>query len=58
MVAAGKRLTFVTEEEDFEIFFKSKNVDFQEAVQEAVWRTGKKQHKMTTLVLYGLIKLF
>lgn len=47
MVAAGKRLTFVTEEEDFEIFFKSKNVDFQEAVQEAVWRTGKKQHKMT-----------
>ncbi|XP_048453007.1 24-hydroxycholesterol 7-alpha-hydroxylase-like [Rhincodon typus] len=38
--AAGKRLTFVTDEEDFEIFFKSKNVDFQEAVQEAVWHTG------------------
>ncbi|XP_078256270.1 24-hydroxycholesterol 7-alpha-hydroxylase isoform X1 [Rhinoraja longicauda] len=45
VVAAGKRLTFVTEEEDFEIFFKSKNVDFQEAVQEAVWRTASISRK-------------
>ncbi|XP_078069858.1 24-hydroxycholesterol 7-alpha-hydroxylase [Mustelus asterias] len=40
VVAAGKRLTFITEEEDFELFFKSKNVDFQEGVQEAVWHTA------------------
>ncbi|XP_051880889.1 LOW QUALITY PROTEIN: 24-hydroxycholesterol 7-alpha-hydroxylase [Pristis pectinata] len=48
VVAAGKRLTFVTEEEDFEIFFKSKNVDFQEAVQEAVWRTASISRKSFT----------
>ncbi|XP_043538738.1 24-hydroxycholesterol 7-alpha-hydroxylase isoform X1 [Chiloscyllium plagiosum] len=45
VVAAGKRLTFITEEEDFEIFFKSKDVDFQEAVQEAVWRTASISRK-------------
>ncbi|XP_067840594.1 24-hydroxycholesterol 7-alpha-hydroxylase [Heptranchias perlo] len=45
VVAAGKRLTFVTEEDDFEIFFKSKNVDFQEAVQEAVWHTASISRK-------------
>ncbi|XP_067880746.1 24-hydroxycholesterol 7-alpha-hydroxylase isoform X3 [Heterodontus francisci] len=45
VVAAGKRLTFITEEEDFEIFFKSKNVDFQQAVQEAVQHTASISRK-------------
>ncbi|XP_041044265.1 24-hydroxycholesterol 7-alpha-hydroxylase isoform X6 [Carcharodon carcharias] len=45
VVAAGKRLTFITEEEDFEIFFRSKNVDFQEAVQEPVWHTASISRK-------------
>ncbi|KAL0967474.1 hypothetical protein UPYG_G00252710 [Umbra pygmaea] len=38
--AAGKRLTFVTLHEDFRIFFMSKDVDFEQAVQEAVHHTA------------------
>uniref|UniRef100_A0A8C9WEN5 Cytochrome P450, family 39, subfamily A, polypeptide 1 n=1 Tax=Scleropages formosus TaxID=113540 RepID=A0A8C9WEN5_SCLFO len=34
--AAGKRLTFVTQHEDFRTFFTSKGVDFEQAVQEPV----------------------
>ena len=30
---AGKYMTFVTDPEDFPLFFQNKNVDFQEAVQ-------------------------
>ena len=30
---AGKCMTFVTDPEDFPLFFQNKNVDFQQAVQ-------------------------
>ena len=36
----GKRFTFLTDPEDFKIFFQSPNVDFQQAVQQAVQKTG------------------
>uniref|UniRef100_A0A672S1G2 Cytochrome P450, family 39, subfamily A, polypeptide 1 n=1 Tax=Sinocyclocheilus grahami TaxID=75366 RepID=A0A672S1G2_SINGR len=39
VVAAGKRLTFVTLNEYFQAFFTSKDVDFEQAVQEAVHNT-------------------
>ena len=38
---AGKRLTFLTEPEDFKYFFDSNTVDFQKAVQKPVEKTGK-----------------
>ncbi|KAI1897571.1 hypothetical protein AGOR_G00084640 [Albula goreensis] len=38
--AAGKRLTFVTLHEDFHTFFMSKDVDFEQAVQEPVHNTA------------------
>ncbi|XP_033113228.1 24-hydroxycholesterol 7-alpha-hydroxylase-like [Anneissia japonica] len=41
ILAAGKYLTFLTDADDFHFFFNSKNVDFQQAVQEAVQNTGK-----------------
>ncbi|XP_055041538.1 24-hydroxycholesterol 7-alpha-hydroxylase isoform X1 [Misgurnus anguillicaudatus] len=37
IVAAGKRMTFVTLHEDFRVFFTSKDVDFEQAVQEPVY---------------------
>ncbi|RXM34347.1 24-hydroxycholesterol 7-alpha-hydroxylase, partial [Acipenser ruthenus] len=40
IAAAGKRLTFVTLHEDFNTFFMSKDVDFQQAVQDPVQRTA------------------
>ncbi|XP_067239268.1 24-hydroxycholesterol 7-alpha-hydroxylase [Chanodichthys erythropterus] len=40
VVAAGKRLTFVTLNEDFRAFFSSKDVDFEQAVQEPVHNTA------------------
>ncbi|XP_035630868.1 24-hydroxycholesterol 7-alpha-hydroxylase [Oncorhynchus keta] len=40
VVAAGKRLTFVTLHEDFRTFFMSKDVDFEQAVQEPVHNTA------------------
>ncbi|XP_020310621.1 24-hydroxycholesterol 7-alpha-hydroxylase isoform X1 [Oncorhynchus kisutch] len=40
VVAAGKRLTFVTLHEDFRTFFMSKDVDFEQAVQEPVNNTA------------------
>ncbi|XP_059501686.1 24-hydroxycholesterol 7-alpha-hydroxylase [Stegostoma tigrinum] len=57
--AAGKRLTFVTDKEDFEIFFKSKNVDFQEAVQGAVWHTAsisRKNFYKTHTAVHDMLK--
>ena len=36
----GKRFTFLTDPEDFKVFFQSPNVDFQQAVQQAVQKTG------------------
>ncbi|KAG7460898.1 hypothetical protein MATL_G00203860 [Megalops atlanticus] len=38
--AAGKRLTFLTQNEDFHTFFMSKDVDFEQAVQEPVHNTA------------------
>ncbi|XP_048840981.1 24-hydroxycholesterol 7-alpha-hydroxylase isoform X3 [Brienomyrus brachyistius] len=38
--AAGKRLTFVTCHKDFRTFFTSKDVDFEQAVQEPVYHTA------------------
>lgn len=39
--ALGKRFTFVTEEEGTEAFFKSKDLNFEQAVQQAVENAGK-----------------
>uniref|UniRef100_A0A4W3I9C1 Cytochrome P450, family 39, subfamily A, polypeptide 1 n=1 Tax=Callorhinchus milii TaxID=7868 RepID=A0A4W3I9C1_CALMI len=40
VLTVGKRLTFVTEVDDFKIFFGSKDVDFQQAVQDPVEHTA------------------
>ncbi|XP_054578068.1 24-hydroxycholesterol 7-alpha-hydroxylase isoform X2 [Eptesicus fuscus] len=39
--AVGTRMTFVTEEEGIDVFLKSKEVNFELAVQDPVYRTGK-----------------
>lgn len=39
--AMGIRMTFVTEEEGIDVFLKSKEVSFEFAVQDPVYRTGK-----------------
>jgi len=39
--ALGKRFTFVTEEEGAEAFFKSEDLNFEQAVQQAVENAGK-----------------
>ena len=36
----GKRFTFLMDPEDFKIFFQSPNLDFQQAVQQPVQKTG------------------
>ncbi|XP_054110034.1 24-hydroxycholesterol 7-alpha-hydroxylase isoform X2 [Callithrix jacchus] len=41
VLAMGNRMTFVTEEEGINVFLKSKKVDFEQAVQNLVYRTGK-----------------
>nr|KAG5706811.1 hypothetical protein BaRGS_004146 [Batillaria attramentaria] len=38
LVVAGERMTFLTEPEDFAVFFQSEHVDFQMAVQSPVQR--------------------
>nr|XP_058162811.1 24-hydroxycholesterol 7-alpha-hydroxylase isoform X2 [Dasypus novemcinctus] len=38
--AAGKRMTFVTEEEGINVFLKSRNLDFEQAVQAPVYHTA------------------
>lgn len=60
VVAAGKRLTFVTLNEDFRAFFTSKDVDFEQAVQEAVHNTASiskdsfyKNHPTCATVIKG-----
>ncbi|XP_051954417.1 24-hydroxycholesterol 7-alpha-hydroxylase-like [Xyrauchen texanus] len=40
VIAAGKRLTFVTLNEDFRAFFTSKDVNFEQGVQEPVHNTA------------------
>ncbi|XP_069343974.1 24-hydroxycholesterol 7-alpha-hydroxylase isoform X2 [Eulemur rufifrons] len=46
--AMGNRMTFVTEEEGINVFLKSKNINFELAVENTVYRTGK----MGTVNLY------
>lgn len=48
MFALGHRYTFVTEEEGIEAFFMSKDVNFEQAVQQAVKHTGKQSLSLTS----------
>ena len=41
MFALGKRFTFVTEDEGAEVFFTSKDLNFEQAVQRVVANAGK-----------------
>ncbi|XP_036623686.1 24-hydroxycholesterol 7-alpha-hydroxylase [Trichosurus vulpecula] len=50
----GNRITFVTEEEGFDIFFKSKEVNFEHAVEDHVYRTVSVP-KSTFLTFHGLL---
>lgn len=49
---AGKRLTFVTEPEDFQYFFSSDAVDFQKAVQKPVKNTGESDQTVTIAIVF------
>ncbi|XP_006881991.1 PREDICTED: 24-hydroxycholesterol 7-alpha-hydroxylase-like [Elephantulus edwardii] len=42
----GHRMTFVTEEEGINVFLKSKNVDFELAVQQPIYRTASIPEKV------------
>jgi 24-hydroxycholesterol 7alpha-hydroxylase len=45
----GKRMTFVTEEEGIDVFLNSKHVNFELAVQNPVYRTGKQYFQILHL---------
>lgn len=45
LLVAGERMTFLTEAEDFHVFFQSDSVDFQMAVQSAVQRVASVSHE-------------
>lgn len=45
----GTRMTFVTEEEGMNVFLKSKEVNFELAVQNPVYRTGKQSFQIVHL---------
>lgn len=45
----GVRMTFVTEEEGINVFVKSKEVNFELAVQNPVYRTGKEYLQIACL---------
>lgn len=45
----GTRMTFVTEEEGINVFLKSKEVNFELAVQNPVYRTGKEYFQIVHL---------
>lgn len=47
--AMGTRMTFVTEEEGINVFLKSKEVNFELAVQNPVYRTGKEYFQIVHL---------
>lgn len=49
----GTRMTFVTEEEGINVFLKSKEVNFELAVQNPVYRTGKEYVQIVCL-RYGI----
>lgn len=57
--AAGERLTFLTEQEDFDHFFQSSSVDFQAAVQNSVNKAAdisKKSFSKYHTSLHDLVK--
>ncbi|XP_043820577.1 24-hydroxycholesterol 7-alpha-hydroxylase isoform X2 [Dromiciops gliroides] len=57
--ALGNRITFVTEEEGFDIFFKSKEINFEHAVEDHVYRTVSVPKDIFLQfhgLLYGLMK--
>ncbi|XP_078011458.1 24-hydroxycholesterol 7-alpha-hydroxylase isoform X2 [Phascolarctos cinereus] len=57
--ALGKRLTFVTEEEGFDVFFKSKEINFEHAVEDHIYRTvsvPKSIFLTSHGLLYGVMK--
>ncbi|KAG2468711.1 CP39A hydroxylase, partial [Polypterus senegalus] len=56
VLAAGKRLTFITLHEDFNTFFTSKDVDFQQAVQDPVRHTEKDSFNKNHHICHAFIK--
>ncbi|XP_074166839.1 24-hydroxycholesterol 7-alpha-hydroxylase isoform X2 [Sminthopsis crassicaudata] len=57
--ALGNRITFVTEEEGFNVFFKSKEVNFENAVEDHIYRTVEIPKNIFLTLhgpLYGLMK--
>ncbi|XP_072498452.1 24-hydroxycholesterol 7-alpha-hydroxylase isoform X3 [Notamacropus eugenii] len=55
----GNRITFVTEEEGFDVFFKSKEINFEHAVENHVYRTVSLPKSIFLTfhgMLYGLMK--
>ncbi|KAM9006517.1 24-hydroxycholesterol 7-alpha-hydroxylase [Sarcophilus harrisii] len=57
--ALGNRITFVTEEEGFNVFFKSKEVNFENAVEDHIYRTVSIPRNIFLTLhgpLYGLMK--
>ena len=56
LYVAGERLTFVTEPEDFGIFFNSTDIDFQHGVQDAVMNVG--QYTRSIYYFYDAIFFF
>ena len=45
----GTRMTFVTEEEGLNVFLKSKEVNFELAVQNPIYHTGKQYFQIVHL---------
>ena len=45
----GTRMTFVTEEEGINVFLKSKEVNFELAVQNPIYHTGKQYFQIVHL---------
>ncbi|XP_070567755.1 24-hydroxycholesterol 7-alpha-hydroxylase-like [Ptychodera flava] len=59
IATTGQRLTFVTELEDFNHFFQSSSVDFQQAVQDAVRHTsniGEKHFFKSHTTIHDMMK--
>ncbi|XP_068921923.1 24-hydroxycholesterol 7-alpha-hydroxylase isoform X1 [Petaurus breviceps papuanus] len=55
----GNRITFVTEEEGFDVFFKSKELNFEHAVEDPIYRTVSIPKNIFLTfhgLLYGLMK--
>ena len=44
VLVAGKRMTFVTDPDDYGIYFQSPQADFQQAVQPFTERAGRREY--------------